>query len=551
MQNFLFIFVIILITTGLIYFVYKFILGTPSEHEDELQISESDLLEQLHILYKERKFYIIESLAKKYLEKKFANDEVRMILARSLFESKKYHNAIEEARIISRHKPKDFEIKNFIVQCYINLKQPLSAVAILKEVLEFDNTNAVAIKELAQIYIDTNQKISALRLYEQLSELVYSNQEKLKLKTIIAGIHIELGEFDEAIREYLEILDIYPANIPIKKNLFTLYRLNADFERQIEIANEILDSHPEEEDTIWCLESLCQAYMENNNYEKALEYAEQLEQFDATDKVKVKQTISEIYIGLDRIDDGIEILKDLIEENPKDIDLKKSLAKAYQSKNDFESTINVYKKLLDEENPDKIKALHTEISNIYSDWGMYLFNKEDKENENHEECFNKFDTALEYNAENPEIFYRLGEINKKIKNYTEALSQLKAAIELDEENGEYYFSLAECYEDLDNHYEEKNALLKSAKYNKEEDNAKIYYKLALIIDTQGDINKAMEYLEKSIKLNDNFIDAKYKYALLQEHKGDRDGAIETYKNILELDPTYKEAEDNLRMLSSQ
>src|SRR5574344_179331 len=402
MQDLVFISFTIFVTIGLIYFVYKFMLGLdmPSK-DDELQITESDWLEQLNLLYRDRNYYIIEKLAKKYLEKKFANDEVRLILARSLFESGKFYDAIEQARIISRHKPEDFEIKNFIVNCYLNASKPLEAINLLKEIVEQDEANSVAIKELAQVYLDTNQKISARKMYKRLEPLVFSNQEKLKIKSLIAGIHIEFKEFDDAINEYQEILEIYPANIQIKKNLVTLYKLQDDFEREVELANEIFEAHSSEEDDIWALNFLSDVYAENKNYEKALEYAKMVQQNPLADKIAINTKISNILIKLDQVDDSIEILKNLILENPENSDLKKSLSDAYQSKDDFESAIKTYELILDGTSVEKIKKVHSEISNIYSNWAMFLFDKDENE-----ECFKKFNSALEYDASNPELYYR-------------------------------------------------------------------------------------------------------------------------------------------------
>lgn len=546
MQDLVFISFTIFVTIGLIYFVYKFILGIdmPSR-DDELQITESDLLEQLNLLYRDRNYYIIENLAKKYLEKKFANDEVRLILARSLFESGKFYDAIEQARIISRHKPEDFEIKNFIVNCYLNASKPLEAINMLKEILETDSSNAVVIKELAQVYLDTNQKISARKMYEQLEDLVASNQEKVKIKNMVAQIYIEFKEFDGAVRKYQEILEIYPDNLQIKKNLVALYKLQEDYERETELVNEIYESHLSNEDDIWALQSLSDIYLQNRNYEKALEYAKLAEQLPSANKIKIRKVISEILIKLDQVDDSIDILKNLVDENPANSDLKKSLAKAYQAKDDFESAIGIYEMILENANADDIAKIRFEISTIYSAWALYLFDKN-----LHEECFKKFNTALEYDSENAELYYRLGQINKKIKNYNEAITQFKTAIEHDETNGNYYFALAECYEIYENTFEQKKMLLKAAECNKEEDNAIVYYNLALLCESQNDLVKAIEYLEKAISINPNDTNAKYRYALILEHKGENDKAINLYKEILELDPTYKEAENNLKLLSS-
>jgi tetratricopeptide (TPR) repeat protein len=546
MQGSVLIFFSIFITTAMIYFLYKFLLGiSDGQQDDDLQITERDLLEQLNILFREKKYYIIENLAGKYLERKFANDEVRIILARAFFESGKYYNAIEQARVILRHKPDDFEVKNFIVNCYLKVSKYLDAIIILKEVVDSDPSNVVAIKELANLYCETNQKISALKMYKKLETLILSNQEKVKIKTIIANLHIEFREFDAAIKVYQEILDLHPDDLSIKKNLCALYKLNLDFERQVETANEIYEVHRSEEDDIWALNFLVDTYYDNGNYDEALEYARLLETMPLADILEVKEKISKILIKIDKIDDSIELLKQLIEENPDNIDLKKLLASAYYEENNFEMAIGIYKKILDQADFKVASQINSKISELYSDWAIFLFN-----NDENEECFKKFNSALEYDSENSDIYYRLGQINMLIKNYNEAISQIKMSIDLNSENSNYYYALAECYEAIDNQYEQKNNLLKAVKYNTEENNSQIYYKLALIFDSQNDTNNALNYLHKAIDINPKFVDAKYKLALILEYNGDKEGAIALYNEILSLDPGYTNAQDNLKMLTA-
>ena len=510
-------------------------------NNNELQITSKDLLEQVSILYKQKKYSIAENLAKKYLEKKPADDEVRTILTKILYASGKMFDAIEHAKIIINHKPRNYNMKIFLANCYLETSKPSKAITELKEVIESDTNNVAAIKELAQAYFQNNQKQSAVKMYKKLEEFIYSNQEKTKNKIIIAQIHTEFNEFDLAIQEYKEILEIYPAEVEIKKKLVELYKRTYDYDLLIDLAMEVLEFHSSDGNDFWALKVLRDTYSQTKDYVKAIEYANLVKIHPLAEKTEAEEKIAKLLMETGQVDESINLLASLVSENPQDIHLKKALAASYIAKGDYEVAINIYKKILDEAGVDKINQIHFEISNVFSNWAYYLFEQQDNT-----ECFKKFTQALQYDSQNPEIFYRLGLVNQSIKNFNEAISQYKNAIDLDSENPNYYYSIAECYEAIDSFYEKKKALIECAKYGP--NNAKVHYKLALLYDSQRDTVSALAEIKKAIELDANFVDAKYKLALILEFQGNAEGAIEIYKEILKIDPEREEVINNLKML---
>lgn len=543
MNNSFFVFFIIFVTTGLIYCLYKIMLGSGKKNKDnELQITSNDLLEQLHILHKQKKYNIVESLAKNYLEKKGGNDDVRSILAKSLFDMEKIYDAIDQAKIIIKHQPDNFKMQIFLANCYLKVDKPFKAIDTFQEILEEDADNVIAIKELSQIYFDTNQKRSAIKMYKRLEEFLENNHEKAKNKATIAKIHIEFGEYNLAIEEYEQILEIYPEDISVKKCLIELYKKISDYNSLIELANELSTTYADDENGLWAMNTLMDIYLIMQNYEKALEFANLIKAHSLSNNVKSDEDIAKILLEEGRIDESIELLKSLSEENPKNIQLKKELAKAYEKNKDFKSAVNIYKKILDEANAEDISNIHFELSNIYSNWAMYSFSN----NEN-EECFKYFTAAIQYYPQNPEIYYLLGSVNQLIKNFNEAITQYKKAIELNPENPDYYCAIADCYGEIDSIYDKKKALIESLKYDSE--NPKTHYKLSLIYDIQNEKNNAMLHINKAIELNENFIEAKHKLALMLEHSGDIEGAKNVYEDILRSEPDNAEILNNLKMLT--
>lgn len=544
MKDFLLIFFTIFITTGLIYFLYKIMLTAMSDNKDEdLQITSREILAQLNILYKQKKYNIVESSAKKYLEKKSNDTGVRTILAKTLFASGRIYEATEQAKILIKQQPNNLDGLLFLANCYHKSENEIKAINLYEDILEKYPDNVIAIKELAKVYYNTNQKKSALKMFQRLDDFIENNAERKNNRIRIAEIYIEYQDYNTAIAEYESILEIYPNDIMIERRLIELYSLTANYYALIELAHQIMNIYITEENGLWAMNELMAVYNLINEYDNALEMADLISKHPLSDKIQAGEDTAKILLEKGQIDESIQLLRDLIEKDPNNIDLKKTFAYAHQRKYDFHSAVNIYKNILDIAPIKDIKQIHSEISSLYSLWAMHLFKQD-----NIDESFKLFSTSLQYDNQNPEIYYQIGNANLMIKNYNEAMSQFKKAIDLQPKNALYHWALAECYEKIDSVYEQKKALCDGLEYSK--DNPEIYYKLGLIYESQHDINSAISNIVQALEIDDNYVLAKHKLALLYEHIGNIDEAIILYEEILDLEPENQDIANNLKMIKS-
>lgn len=545
MHDLIFAIFTISIVTGLIYLLYKIMLGPNNtvDSEKDLQISAQEILQQITILYRQKKYNIVESLAKKYLEKKPSDDDIRTILAKSYHHRKKESEAIDQIKIILKHQPKNSDMKILLATCLAEMGTPMKAVNVLEDVLEHDRENVVAMKELAEAYLRTNQKQSAIKMYKRLEEFLYSNQEKINNKSIIAEIHTYFKEYSSAIKEYQEILEIYPEDDETRKKMIELFKITSDYESLIRYATEMYRTD-EGESALWAMKMLMDTYCQMQDYDKALEFAELMKQHPLSRANEITASIAHILLEKGQVSNSIDLLESLVISDPQNISLQMSLAKAYEKNKDYDSTIDVYKKILDLVDVKDIEDINYKISTLYAQWGMVLFAED-----NYEECFKRFGLALKHYDRNPDIYCQLGNVNKLIKNCNEAITQYKKAIELDPQNALYYQALAGCYEEIDSIYEQKKALVESLKHDPL--NARVHYKLGLIYKIQNDFINAISSLKKSIELDPMFTDAKYKLGLLLEHQGDKEEAIDLYEDILKIEPENEEIRNTLNMLKAE
>lgn len=544
MPDLAFIIIIVSIVTALIYFLYLIMLGSGGQKQDvELQITEAEILQHLNLLYKQRKLSIVESLAKKYLKNKSENTEVRFVLAKALFELGETQEAIEQIKVLLQTQPNNSTAKFFLVNCYEQRNERQKGIDVLKEILLYDAENAVALKIIANLYNLENQKITAIKMYNKLISLSENSNEIANTKKAIAAIYLSMNDCTSAINEYKSILELYPEDISVRMKLIEVYSAVQNYSEVINISTEILNSQLDEEWTLWVMKYLMNAFIALKEFDKAIEIANLIKNNPVADAIEADENIAKILGEQNQLDESIEILLSLISQQPQNVQLRKNLAKFYIKKKDYKEAVFVYKDILKIVEPREITQIHIELSELYSSWAEYLFGEN-----NLEECFKMFTTAIQYYEKNPDVYYRLGNINKRIKNFNEAISLYKKALEFNSKNALYYESLAECYEEMGSIYEQKRFLLESLNYNK--DSSTVNYKLGLIAYAQNDLGAAVTYYQKAIAVDNSFVDAKCQLALLYEHIGQKENAITLYEEILKAQPQNEEIINNLKMLKA-
>ena len=525
--------------------IYLLILSSDTNtKKKQLQISKKDILEQANLLLKQKKFKLVEKLAKKYLETNPEHFKLRAVLAKALFCNDNIYEAIKECIVILNKNEDNSPIRLLLARCYKKINQFSKAITEFQEVLKKDSDNMIAIKELSEIYLETNQKGLAIQVLKQLENLTENNLELVEIKTKIADLNVELENYPEAFDELNGILEIYPEETETHKKLIELYIKVHNNERAIADCEELLAVNDNNSLSLWLLNNLINLCYLEHDVDKTMEYAKKLLEHPFSDKVKTKIYIAKILIASGKEDEGLELLTELSEENKENIDIKRLMIETYENKNNYASAVELYKDILDLVSPLDVKGVHTEMSNLFVRWAKHLF-------EEHEinECFKIFTLATQYDDENPEIYYQLGQVNSFIKNYNDAILQYKKAISLNSNIAKYYVALADAYENIGNVFEQKNTLITAM--NLDNENTDVLYKLALLYESQHDRMNEIEALEKIVAIEPEHIDAKYQLALVLESQGNKEEALNLYKEIERLNPEYKNVKENIRILSTE
>ena len=539
------VFIIIAISVSfIIYLSYLLISFTQPAKKKELQISLEDMLKQIEMLYRQRKYEIVENVSLEYLKTQPDAIEIREYLAKTFYARDKIYDAISAILQILEKNKDNIAMHVLLAKCYKKINQTSKAVNEYKLILDLDPDNSIAIRELADIYLAQNQKISAIKMYKKFENFVDSNAELLKVKLILAGLHTDLEEYNEAFEELFSIKEVYPEDMEVNKKLIELYIKTKDFENATNLCKELLMSIQDDNFSLWLLQNLVNIYYALKNYDEALEYANSMLEHPFADKVSTKALIAKIYILKGEFNKGLDYLLILAENNPENVEIRKIIAQAYIDEKQYTNAVTTYKEILDLVPPREVALVHSDMSNLYIQWAMDLF-----EEGEYTECFKLFPLAIQYDESNPAIYLQLGKVNMHIKSYNEAITQLRKSLELNPEQAECYIYLSECYEVIENIYEEKIALLKAIKYDSE--NAYAHYRLARLYARQRDVENEIASLKKVLQLDPNHIGARHQLALIYEGQGQITDAIEMYESILKLDPENETAKENLAMLKDE
>ena len=142
-----------------------------------------------------------------------------------------------------------------------------------------------------------------------------------------------------------------------------------------------------------------------------------------------------------------------------------------------------------------------------------------------------------------ELLVKKAEHDLQNKLYEKAEEKFISAIKIDQRNVPAYRGLADTYLEMGN-IEEARQIYKFV-LELEPDDDSVQVALAQIAESQGDIEEAIEYYQKSILINDSFASRFFKIAKLLNNIGQPETAKEAILQAVELEPENEEYLDLL------
>lgn len=512
---------------------------TKKKNGEDLQISPDEIYQQVEALILNADFSTAQKLAKKYLCQNPYHHDLRKLLVKSYIETQKEYEAISNLLVLIQFYPDDLSMYIQLATLYKNTHQSKKAIHFYNYVLSKDKYDVNSMRNLAQLYFNNKQKESALKLYKQLVTYIDDEQEKIEYYEIMGNIYTTYGEYIKAVNLYKKVLENNPSNIEVIKDLRKIYLKQKDTENVIYLSRRLIDLEP---DNYLYYDEIVNLLFHVHSYQEALDYAFKALKIPAADIFAVKNQIAKIYLYTGRVQESIRLINETIIQDPANLLLSQTLAMAHCMNKDFEMAKKVCDDAIEVALPSDINVIHNNLSTILAEEAVDLLNQGKTK-----PAFDKFTEAMQYNNENPEIFYKLANANRTIKNYSEAIRQCRRAIELAPEISLYYETLADIYYELQNFIEAKK-MYKEAVFI-DPKNSRAHTFLGILQSKDKEHESALKSLETAVSLDPDNVNIRYNLALAYEVAGKTDEAKNEYGKVLELDPNHKEANNNIKLLS--
>lgn len=384
------------------------------------------------------------------------NRTVRILLGKAQIGLRQFPEAIETFQTIVKMNPGDLEARFYLGTAYEQAGKYEDAANIFLELLKMANTNTeealanrpVFQQHLAASYMEMGEYEKAIAVYQ---EMLDSDSEESQgssvIKQHLAFAYMETGEYQKAIDLYQEMSK---ADARLNPQLLNAYRISRQFELALPFGKELYDKDP-------------------GSIPIGLYYA---------------QTLADA----DKIEEGADVLSELLKSNPQEIDLHIALSQVYlQGKRYTEAEAILRQAEKNELNDAQSEMLKFNLAALFE-------RKKDYDQAEH-----LFKDILKTNPQNASVLNYIGYMlaDRGIR-LEEALEYVQKALAIDPNNGAYLDSLGWAFFKLNDMENAEKYLLEADKMVRndpiiDEHLGDLYFKT-------GDLQKAQDFWMKSASI---------------------------------------------------
>ena len=479
----------------------------------------------------------------------------------SYFYLKDYEKAEEYFLKAYNLEPEDENIKDFLMDIYINLSKQ---VKFGEDDLD-NQKKALNYALKAKDYMTTDDK--KIECYSYLAFLYnkftdYYTAEDLLKRAISLGrddlwIHSELGyclgelnKLEESLEHYLRAIEIAPSNTWLLSQIAWTYRCLGRYEEALKENFKALDLG---ENSEWVYVEIGYCYKELNNYDKALKYYLEANKISKDKNVWLLSELVWLYNGIKKYENALEYLKKLEKLGRDDSWFNSEYGFCLIGLKKYNEAIEKYKHALEKENNLKeIIRYNSQIGFCYR-----LLEKYEEAIENLKKVLEIIngdktnDNTDEKIFLNSQIGWELG--YKAVGKDEEAVKYFERAIKLGRNDEWIWIRIADIYFDLKRYEDALKAYNKAYEFEclHNEGQASLYIrKIGKTLRRLGRYEEAIEKLLESRKLSleegekveVEDLELSYCYATL----GDRDNGEKYMKLFIDSVGTRIENDEKLK-----
>ena len=376
-----------------------------------------------------------------------------------------------------------------------------SAIAAYRRVLDLDERADAALDALERLYRDGSQWPSLIEIF--ILQIDAHPDREIERRLLIGQVQcVEMGEDDDAIKTFEDVLDLDPANKESLAELERLYQERSDWEGLVGVYERLLNAS----DDVETRKALCNniAMVQEEVFGDSLKAAEYFHQILDIDPMATEalDKLASIYEATESWDDLIQALDRHVEVSPNtdhQINLLVKIASVYKEKNeDLDNAIRTFERILvlSPGDSDALDALE----------GLY------RENEFFEQVITILEEKINRSAGSEKTELRCQKarvLSENMLNPEEAVRELNAALDEDDTSLQAIGALQAVYATVDDWENVVHSLEREVQmYDNVELQAETLSRIAEVYrDNLMDQDKAVEAYERALVAIPHYIEA--------------------------------------------
>lgn len=338
--------------------------------------------------------------------------------------------------------------------------------------------------EMAMIMMCDENPIKSM---EYIDVAIKSNPDDLRNKSYKAYIYKETKAFNEALKCYMELIELSPKNTYSYMQIANIYDEKSNLEEAITWYKKALEIDQEEEDANYFISDI---YERLGDEEKALEYISRQIEVKGNEYCYIHRGI--MYAEKDMFEEALADYNEALKINPDSKYAYNNIGCLYKDDKRYEEAIEYYIKAIELDKDNNFINSYNNVADSFISLKDY------------DKAFEYYNLGVCAMPEQDSIYNNKGLLFKKLRRYDDAINEFKKAIEINDNSADYFENLAEAYLFNGNDDSAYECYLKVAKIDPEHPD--VYERLAKIESQRKDYKKAIELMKKQIKVRPDYFE---------------------------------------------
>jgi tetratricopeptide (TPR) repeat protein len=418
-------------------------------------------------------------------------------------------------------RPRDERIRDRLVDEYKSLKEWQKAASLLETMAE-EQPDQNFLPDLLELYEAMSQKDQVIAVLQRILD---KNPEDSKARLRLAATLEKRGSLKSAIREYEKYVEQVGTKerLPVYKTLGYLYTKTDQTKEAISSYLKAAELDSKDANLFYNLSDLYEKAGQKEKSDHYLEKAVALKSGDTEGRLELAERL----IKRGKYGDAEKQISAVLKKNSKSLEALLLRIRIQEKKGDKKGQKETYYQILsfDKEN----KTVIYNLAVLEYETGDYS------------KSLSMFKTYLKSNSKDAVAHAFVFDIYRKQKKDKLAFEQAQTLIRLKPKEISYYHFLFEYLEGLGD-YEKIIEIMGQGLKSSPENPDLMEYLVVAYLKT-GKESLATAEMENILKIKPKDLPLLLRLAKLKEKQEDFEGALKTYKKILDISPDHEEAEE--------